>query len=239
MVMPESASRFQINPRLLWLLGVVALIVLGEGALRAMAAHQSMLAELASARARATVLAGASASDDWAARTTAANQEAQALRERLWTAPSQAQAQARLADWLGRVLPDSAAGGRPVIGLMASQLPPSQAPGAIGSTVTGGRFSVAGPGVEPVSAVSDADIVRVRAGVTVVLLPGVLEKTLVAIEGGGQLARIDALTVSGQSRQLQMTVSVPVLLQPQVASLPTASAPVRGAVPAPARRGGR
>ncbi len=231
MAMPGFTERLQISPRLLWLLGVVLLIVCGELALRAFAAHQSVLAELAAVRARTAVLAGASGSDDWGARTAAAVQQAQALRERLWTAPSQAQAQARLADWLARALPATAAGGRPVINLMAPQLPPAQsmAPNAAG----GGRDRpfAAAAGAATAGAVDNADIVRVRAGVTVVLLPGALEKTLVAIEGGGQLARIDALTASGQSRQMQMTVSVPVLLQPSAESPRAAGAQAPLAAP--------
>ncbi len=185
-------QRFRIDRRLLMLAGVAALLILGELGLRAFEAHQQLESELRKTRGRAEVLAAGSDQIDWAARTQAAVDERDELQGRLWQSPSEAQAQARLRDWLASAL-RSAAVARPAVSLL-----PLQAAPAASGTAEGTRSTL-----------------RVRATVNFDLAPNSLENALVQIEAGGQLARIDSLSVSARSRRVEMTVSVPVLLSPE------------------------
>ena len=185
-------QRFRIDRRLLMLAGVAALLILGELGLRAFEAHQQLENELRKTRGRAEVLAAGSDQIDWAARTQAAEDERNELQGRLWQSPSEAQAQARLRDWLASAL-RSAAVARPAVSLL-----PLQAAPAASGTSEGARTTL-----------------RVRATVNFDLAANALENALVQIEAGGQLARIDSLSVSARSRRVEMTVSVPVLLNPE------------------------
>ena len=187
-------QRFHLDHRLLWLLGAAALTIGGELALRGWEAHQDLQAELNKVRSRAAVLAAGSDQVDWAARTQAALAERDTLQARLWQAPSEAQAQARLRDWLANAL-QSAAVARPAVSLL-----PPQAPVAA---------SAAGEASPPT--------LRVRASVAFDLASNALENALLQIEAGGQLARIDSLSIVVSSRRVEMTVSVPVLLRPEAA----------------------
>jgi hypothetical protein len=184
-------QRFQIDRRLLWLAGMAALLILGELGLRAWEAQQQLDTELQKVRGRAAVLAAGSDQIDWGARTKAAETQRNELQARLWQSPSEAQAQARLRDWLTAAL-RSAAVPRPAVNLL-----PPQA----------GSASPAASG-EPLP-------FRVRASLNFDLAPSALENALVQIEAGGQLARIDSLTVAARNRRVEITVSVPVLLQSQ------------------------
>ncbi len=186
-------QRLRIDRRLLMLAGVAALAILGELSLRAWEAHQQLEGELRKVRGRAEVLTAGSDQIDWLARTSAAEGERGALQGRLWQAPSEAQAQARLRDWLASAL-RSAAVVRPTVSL----LPLQAAPAASGASA------------------SARSALRVRATVNFDLAPNALENALVQIEAGGQLARIDSLSVSARNRRVEMTVSVPVLLSPEV-----------------------
>ncbi len=181
--------RFHIDRRLLWLAGMAALLILGELGLRAWEAQQVLQIELQKVRSRAAVLAAGSDQIDWDARTKAAETQRNELQARLWQSPSEAQAQARLRDWLTAAL-RSAAVPRPVVNL----LPPQ----------AGSASSAAS---------SEPPPIRVRASLNFDLAPNALENALVQIEAGGQLARIDSLTVAARNRRVEMTVSVPVLLQ--------------------------
>jgi hypothetical protein len=182
-------QRLQIDRRMLWLAGMAALLILGELGLRAWEAQQQLETELQKVRGRAAVLAAGSDQIDWSARTKAAETQRNELQARLWQSPSEAQAQARLRDWLTAAL-RSAAVARPAVNL----LPPQAGPAS----------SVAGSEPQPI---------RVRASLNFDLAPNTLENALVQIEAGGQLARIDSLTIAARNRRVEMTVSVPVLLQ--------------------------
>jgi hypothetical protein len=186
--------RFRIDRRLLALGGVAALLIVGELSLRAVELHQQLESELRKVRGRADVLAAGSDQMDWAARTRAADDERDELQARLWQTPSEAQAQARLRDWLASAL-QSAAVARPTVSL----LPPQAAPAASSASA------------------SARSALRVRATVNFDLAPNALESALVQIEAGGQLARVDSLSGSARNRRVEMTVSVPVLLRPEVA----------------------
>jgi len=177
----------RFDRRLLWLVGIAALLVLGELALRAWEAHQKLEAELRTLRGRTEVLAASSDQIDWAARTLQAETERGRLQSRLWQSPSEAQAQARLRDWLGSAL-RSAAVAKPVVELM----PPQAAASAAGESFPA---------------------LRVRAALNFELAPNALENVLVQIEDGGQLARVDTLSASARNRRVEMTVSVPVWLR--------------------------
>lgn len=182
-------QRFRVDRRLLGLVGIAALIVLGELTLRAWDAHQQLESELQKVRGRAALLASSSDQIDWAARTQLAEAERSALQARLWQSPSEAQAQARLRDWLASAL-RSAAVARPAVNLL-----PLQA-AAVASGASDGALPA----------------LRVRATVNFDLAPNALENALVQIEAGGQLARIDSLSVAARNRRVEMAVSVPVLL---------------------------
>lgn len=184
-------QRLHIDRRLLWLAGIAALLILGELGLRGWEAQQQLETDLQKVRGRAAVLAAGSDQIDWDAQTRAAEAQRNELQARLWQAPSEAQAQARLRDWLTAAL-RSAAVPRPAVNL----LPPQ--PGSASSTASS----------EPLP-------FRVRASLNFDLAPNALESALVQIESGGQLARIDSLTVAARNRRVEMTVSVPVLLQPE------------------------
>lgn len=188
MVSVIALRRFSFDRRLLGLVAVAAVIVLGEMSLRAWEAHRQLDAELQQVRSRAAVLAAGSDQVDWVARTRAAEAERSALQKRLWQSPSEAQAQARLRDWLSGALRTAAVKG-PAVSLL-----PLQA--AAAASANGGPLAA----------------LRVRATAGFELTPNALEQALVQIEAAGQLARIDSLNVSARSRRVEMTVSVPVLL---------------------------
>lgn len=182
-------QRFDIDRRLLWLAGMAALLILGELGLRAWEAQQQLETELQKVRGRAAVLAAGSDQIDWGARTKAVEAQRNELQARLWQSPSEAQAQARLRDWLTAAL-RSAAVPRPAVNLLPPQAGPASS-----------------------AASSEPPPIRVRANLNFDLAPNALENALVQIETGGQLARIDSLTVAARNRRVEMTVSVPVLLQ--------------------------
>lgn len=190
--MPNSGwrQRLHIDRRLLGLVGIGLLVVLGELALRGWDAHRLLSAELQKVRGRAAVLAASSDQIDWNARTLAVEAQREVLQKRLWQAPSEAQAQARLRDWLASAL-RSAEVSRPSVNLL-----PMLASG-VASNTDGAALQAS----------------RARAVVSFELAPGTLEQALLQIEAGGQLARVDSLSVSARSRRVEMSVSVPVLLR--------------------------
>jgi hypothetical protein len=182
-------QRLHIDRRLLWLAGMAALLILGELGLRAWETQQQLETELQKVRGRAAVLAAGSDQIDWSARTKAAETQRNELQARLWQSPSEAQARARLCGWPIEALRNSAVA-RPAVNL----LPPQAGPASSGAS-------------------SEPQPIRVRASLNFDLAPNTLENALVQIEAGGQLARIDSLTVAARNRRVEMTVSVPVLLQ--------------------------
>ncbi|MCC7461844.1 MAG: hypothetical protein IT480_05195 [Gammaproteobacteria bacterium] len=189
----------QLRPtrRLAWLVVLALLVVGAELALRAWDAQQRLGKELHGIRSRAAVLAASDDRIDWNASIRAAERQRDQLRARLWQSPTQAQAQARLRDWLGHAL-RSAAAAHPAVTLLPLSAAAAAAPAA------------AEPSAGPAS--SAAPIVRVRATVAFDLVAGALENALVQIEGGGQLARVDSLGAATASRRVEMTVSVPVMI---------------------------
>lgn len=182
----------RIDKRMLWLIAMAGALVLGELSMRAWEAHQTLESELGKVRSRAAVLATSSDQIDWADRTRKADTQRLELQTRLWQTPSEAQAQARLRDWLMSAL-RTAAVARPTVNLLPLQAAP------VASGISAGT---------PVA-------LRVRATVNFDLAPNALENALLQIEAGGQLARIDSLSVAARNRRVEMTVSVPVLLRPE------------------------
>ncbi len=186
MARPTWLQPLRPTRRLAWLFGLALLIAAGELALRAWDEQRRLDNELRSIRSRAAVLAGSDDRIDWPARIRAAETQRDDLRTRLWQSPSQAQAQARLRDWLGNAL-CTAAVGHPAVTLLPQGAAEPAASGAL-------------------------PVVRVRATVAFDLVADALENALVQIEGGGQFARVDSLSASTTSRRVEMTVSVPVLI---------------------------
>lgn len=182
--------RFTPDRRLLWLLGSAALMVAGELALRGWEAHQQLTSELKSVRSRAQLLRDSADQVDWNAQTRTLQAIREDLLGKLWHAPSEAQAQARLRDWVGETL-RSAGLSRFTVNL----LPPQ--------AVANGASAPAG---------SPQNALRVRATVTFELSPGSLEQALQGLERGGQLANIDNITASRRSRRVELALSVPVVI---------------------------
>lgn len=178
----------RVNPRLLKLIGVAGLIIAGELALRAWETQQRLDTELQRVRGRAAVLSASNDTINWKSRTRAAEAERRDLLARLWHVPTEAQAQARLRDWLASSL-QTAAVGHPSVSLLPVETPPAAAASA------------------------SLPALRVRATVAFDLAPKALENALLQIEAGGQLARVDSLNVNASQRRVEMTVSVPALLR--------------------------
>lgn len=185
-------QRLQIDRRVLWFAGLAALMALGELSLRAWEAQQRLEGELKKTRGQVVVLAAGSDQIDWAARTQAAEAERAVLKARLWQSVTEAQAQARLRDWLTSAL-RSAEVAHGAVTLLPLQR-------ATAASAASGETPPA---------------LRVRATLGFDVAPNALERTLVQIEASDQLARIDSLVASARNRRVEMTVSVPVLLHPE------------------------
>jgi hypothetical protein len=198
MVVTPWMQRLGANRRLWWLVAAALAVVALEGALRGWEQHQQTVTELREVRNRIAALAASSDQVDWAGRTAAVEAARKALAAQLWHSPSEAQAQARLRDWLTAAL-RTAGVQRPTLSLLPAQTLPAPTGAPAGG-----------------AAASNAPrVLRVRASVVFELGPNALERALHQIEGGGQLARVDNLIASTRSRRVEMQVSVPVLLQPE------------------------
>lgn len=184
---PKWLGALRIDRRARWLIAIAAVLACIELLVPAWDAHRKVEAELDAVRKRAQLLAATDDGVDWAARTRDAERQRALLQSRLWQAPSQAQAEARLRDWLTGAL-GSAAVAKPSVTLLPVQSAAASAAGM-------------------------AALLRVRASVAFDLAPNALERALVQIEAGGQLARVDSLSASVRTRRVEMTVSVPVQLR--------------------------
>jgi len=187
--------RIGANRRLLALLALAFAVIAFDLSLRAWDRHRQVATELREVRGSIAALAASSDQVDWVRRTLAVETARDSLAAQLWHSPTEAQAQARLRDWLASAL-RSAGVQRPTLTL----LPPL--------TVAPASGSASGVG-------SKQRVLRVRASVIFELAPNALERALQQVENGGQLARVDNLTTSIRSRRVEMLVSVPVLLQPK------------------------
>ena len=210
MAQPRWLQPLLADRRLLVLLCIAALVVLAELGLRGWDAQRALDTELQQVRSRAAMLAAGTDVQDWAALTRSAETERAALQARLWQSPTEAQAQARLRDWLTLAL-RSAAVVRPAVNLLPLQV------AAVASSPSGGASANANASASASAGTNALPALRVRASINFDLTPQVLENALLQIEAGGQLARIDSLSVSARTRRVEMTVSVPVLLKAQVA----------------------
>lgn len=191
-----------IDRRLWWILGVGAALVAAELTLRAWEQHQQLRNTLAGVRRNIQALQKSTDAVDWAARTDELRTLYATLESRLWMAPSEAQAQAMLRDWLGSTL-KSAGVQRPTLRLQPVVATPAEsAPDREDDAVARAQAQRL-PG----------RAVRVRAQVGFELAPGTLELVLRHVERGGQLASVDSLSVSRRSRRVDMTVSIPVVVR--------------------------
>jgi hypothetical protein len=196
--------QFRPGSRMWWLVAAAALLVLGELGLRAWEQHQKLDAELQRVRRNVAALNASNDGADWVGLTRSAEAARAQLRTRLWQVPSEAQAQARLRDWLSNAL-RSAGAVRPAINLMPTT-PATVAP--TNATAPSATTSATSAAVGLAQ-----NTLRARASVSFELAPSALENALVQIEAGGQLASIENITVSTRSRRIEMTVSVPVMLK--------------------------
>lgn len=194
----------RLEKRLLWLVGLAALLGVAQLALMAWDAHERLDTELHAMDGRIRLLSSTADQVNWDQRATELGRQRDQLLARLWSVPTEAQAQARLRDWLTSAL-RTAKAGHPTVSLLPVQnaaAVPASAPVAT---------AAAGPAASAPSEESSRTL-RVRATVSFDLAPRALEDALQQIERGGQLARIDSLTVSRSSRRVEMAVSVPVTL---------------------------
>lgn len=187
---PKWLGAIRIDRRARWLIAIAAVLASIELLLPAWDAHRKTEAELATVRKQVQLLAAADDGIDWVVQTRDSERQRAQLQSRLWQAPSQAQAEARLRDWLTNAL-SNAAVAKPSVSLL-----PVQSAAAA-------------------SAAGTPALLRVRASVGFELAPKALENALVQIEAGGQLARVDTLSASVRTRRVEMTVSVPVQLRPE------------------------
>lgn len=183
--------------RLLLLAASGAIALAFEFGLRAWDGHQRTDKELRATESRIALLRQSADLVDWEQRSAALAVRQEALREQLWRAPSEAQAQGLLRDWLQAQLKAS--------GIDRGQLRllPLQA-------------------ARPASAASSAEMgleaelqqaLRVRAQISFDLQQGRLETLLDHIENGGQLAQVDSLSASRRTRRVELVVSLPVLVR--------------------------
>lgn len=203
-------QKMKLDHRLIWLLALGLLAIAGELSLRAWESHQALSTELKSVRARALLMRQSADPVDWARQTQIMQKMRSDLEAKLWHSPSEAQAQARFRDWLGSTL---RAAGLPrfTINLLPPQ--PSGEPPAATKEGTG-----------PTAEAGDSmrqKALRVRANLSFELTPNMLETVLLGLEHGGQLANVDSITVSRRSRRVELSVSLPVLVEPAAEVSPT------------------
>lgn len=192
--------------RRLWILLVCGVLAIGfELATRAWEHQAKLDQQLTSLRKRIQLLHASADRVDWPRLSDELAAAQQSLQSQLWHAPSEAQAQAMLRDWLSTNL--RAVG----IAQPTLRLQPIQAGAPAASASAPGDDAAASSSGRGAELARKA--VRTRAQIAFQLEPGTLENVLERIEQGGQLASVDALTVSKRSRRVEMTVSVPVIIE--------------------------
>lgn len=202
--------RAQLRPgpqnRALWLLvGIGLLAVATELGMRAWEYQQKLDRELSAQRKRVQALQISADRVDWARLSDQLGAAQQSFQDQLWHAPSEAQAQAMLRDWLSGMLKEADIA-RPTLRLQPVQAAvPAQAASA-GEAPDNANANGLGARLARES-------VRARAQISFELAPGALETVLQRIERGGQLASVDALSVSKRSRRIEMSISIPVIIE--------------------------
>lgn len=218
----QLRARLRPGPqsRMLWLLiGIGLLAVVGELGTRAWEHQQKLDRELTALRKRVQALQGSADRVDWARLGDELGASQQAFQDQLWHAPSEAQAQAMLRDWLSSLLKDADAV-RPTLRLQPVQATAASQAASAGES--SGAGSPAGLGARLAQ-----EAVRARAQISFELTPGALEAVLQRIERGGQLSNVDALSVSKRSRRVEMSISMPVIIEASPAGQPAAKAATR------------
>ncbi|MGM9484151.1 hypothetical protein ACS5PN_23360 [Roseateles sp. NT4] len=206
--------RAQLRPsaqnRTLWLLVAVGLLaVAGELGMRAWEHQQKLDRDLVALRKRVQALQVSADRVDWVQLSGQLGTAQQSFQDQLWHAPSEAQAQAMLRDWLSSMLKDADIA-RPTLRLQPVQAAaPAQAASA--------GEPAENPNPNGLGARLAREAVRARAQISFELVPGSLETVLQRVERGGQLASVDALSVSKRSRRIEITISVPVIIEAQPA----------------------
>lgn len=212
MTILTAVRRFKpgtINRRLWLLIGLGTAALLTELGLRAWEQQQKLDRELQTLRGRIQLLQASADRVDWASLSKELSQLQQDLQDQLWQAPSEAQAQAMLRDWLSSML-KTAGIQRPTLRLQ----PPQAAIAAPGSKPGGETPSPAPAETAGASRQLLQQATRVRAQISFELQPGTLEAVLQQVERGGQLASVDSLTVSKRTRRVEMAISMPVIIKP-------------------------
>lgn len=205
--------------RTLWIVLVLGLAaVVAELGMRAWEHQQKLDKELTTLRKRVQTLQTSADRVDWGKLSDQLSVAQQAMQARLWHAPSEAQAQAMLRDWLSAMLKDAEIS-RPTLRLQPVQAAAAAQP-ASGADTTEAPAATVGTGAKLAR-----EAVRARAQISFDLAPGTLENVLQRVERGGQLANIDTLSVSKRSRRVEMSISVPVIIEAasskQAATRPT------------------
>lgn len=216
--------RAQLRPgpqsRILWLLiGIGLLAVVGELGMRAWEHQQKLDRELTALRKRVQALQISADRVDWVQLGDQLGAAQTAFQDQLWHAPSEAQAQAMLRDWLSSLLKDADVV-RPTLRLQPVQAAAPAKAASAGESPEAGNPAGLGARLA-------REAVRARAQISFELTPGALEAVLQRVERGGQLSNVDALSVSKRSRRIEMSISMPVIIEASPADKTTAKTAAR------------
>ena len=191
----KMAGELRSNPRLLYGLVLIALVLLVELGLRWSDSITQQQQSLAKLQAELSRLKSGMRNEAALTQSLAQiNQMGKALDARLWTVSSDAVGQARLKDWLTEVVKRAIAD-QYAITVGASQ--EVGKPAELAGSDTVGNMTA-----------SDSALREFRATVSFRLTPRALEGVLLDVEGGEPFAAVETLTVKGQERRVEMTLRV-------------------------------
>ena len=156
------------------------------------------------------------------------------IDQRLWVVSSDAVGQARLKDWLTTLLKKAASKNYNLVlsspRAMGAREGSSEAEK---SSTSAGKKETKTVSVNAASAKDSLKNLReLRANLTLVFTPAVLEQVLSDIEGGAPLATVESLNVNRRERKIDMTVRVLMrIAQPDELAAIALKAPEANAVP--------
>jgi hypothetical protein len=197
-VLPNRASAFDAlladlrsNRRLHWGIAIIALILLGYALLvwsdnveRSSKQLRKLQGEISSLKAQSRD------TKPWQERIAEIKQQRRSLDKRLWVNPSEAAVQARLRDWLTEIAKSSIANRYLV---------------TLGSVTNATRDASGGAVTE---GTLPEKLKQYKASLSFDFTPASLEAVLLAIEGGGQFAVVDTLSVNKRAKRVEVNVIV-------------------------------
>ena len=197
-VLPQNTGMFdgllkdlRGNRRLHWGLAVIALILIGYGLLlwsdnveRSSKQLRKLQGEISSLKAQSRD------PKPWQERIAEVKDQRALLDKRLWVNPSEAAVQARLRDWLTEIAKSSIANRYLV---------------TLGSVTNATRDASGGNITE---GTLPEKLKQYKASLSFDFTPASLEAVLLAIEGGGQFAVVDTLSVNKRAKRAEVNVIV-------------------------------